>query len=70
MELNPTVNVTEMSGALGIHWQSGNDYYEASLVQQNLVEQPNLNAHCPGKMQEVPLLVYFLYCLLVITNYL
>ena len=58
VELNPNVNVTEMSGALGIHWQSGNEYYEASLVQQNIVESAILNAHVSGKMQEV---VYFLY---------
>ena len=52
-EIDPNLNITEMSGGLRVHWQNQNEYYKNSLENNEQKEIINLKAHSSGKMQQV-----------------
>jgi len=54
-EIDPNLNITEMSGGLRVHWQNSKDYYENSLENKSQKEIINLNAHGSGKMLQIAL---------------
>jgi len=54
-EIDPKLNITQMSGGLRVHWQHTKDYNEKSLENKDQTEFINLKAHSSGKMQQVAL---------------
>ena len=52
-EIDPNLNITEMSGGLRVHWQNQKEYYKNSLENNEEKEIINLKAHSSGKMQQV-----------------
>ena len=52
-EIDPKLNITQMSGGLRVHWQHTKDYNEKSLENKDQTEFINLKAHSSGKMQQV-----------------
>ena len=57
-EIDPNLNITQMSGGLRVHWQNAKDYNEESLENKDQTEFINLKAHSSGKMQQVLFIVY------------
>merc|ERR1719464_2038556 len=54
-EIDPKLNITQMSGGLRVHWQNAKDYNEESLENKDQTEFINLKAHSSGKMQKIAL---------------
>ena len=57
-EIDPNLNITQMSGGLRVHWQHTKDYNEKSLENKDQTEFINLKAHSSGKMQQVLFILY------------
>ena len=57
-EIDPKLNITQMSGGLRVHWQHTKDYNEKSLENKDQTEFINLKAHSSGKMQQVLFILY------------
>ena len=57
-EIDPKLNITQMSGGLRVHWQHTKDYSEKSLENKDQTEFINLKAHSSGKMQQVLFILY------------
>lgn len=54
-EIDPNLNVAEMSGELRVHWQNSTDYYKNSLENKSQKEIIHLNAHGSGKLLQIVL---------------
>ena len=52
-EIDPNLNITEMSGGSRVHWQNPKEYFKNSLENKEQKEIINLKAHSSGKMQQV-----------------